>query len=295
MVSHLRADVFTSPSIPFVIPESTPAKGQQLRWSPTTSTLISGSREAVLVDALWTTQQANALADWIEATIPGKRLSTVFITHGHGDHFFGIKTLRKRFPGLRAVATASVIARMKKELEPKRYQREWENLFPGQVDHGGEVAEELGPDHSLFLEGHLLQVYEAGDSDTTNTTFLHVPYLDLVVAGDIVYNDVHPFLGEASTPSRRRSWLAGLRLIEALKPHTVVAGHKRYGAMDESNHIAATIDYIETFEKLLAQATDPNDLFREMLKRYPTRINSQALRVSCENAFSYLCTVFPWQ
>ncbi|RFU28434.1 hypothetical protein B7463_g7923, partial [Scytalidium lignicola] len=284
MSSHLRVDVFTTPSILFVVPGTKP--GQEPLWSPTTATLISGDREAVLVDALWTIQQANALADWIEATVPGKRLSTVYITHGHGDHFFGLKTLRKRFPGLRAVATPAVIAKMKKELEPKYYQRVWENLFPGQIDHGNEIAESLESDNIIMLENHTLQAYDAGDSDTTDTTFLHVPDLNLVVAGDIVYNDVHPFLGEAATPERRNSWLASLRGIEALNPHTVIAGHKRNGAVDGINNLYATISYIETFETLLAQTKDANELFKRMLERYPTRINPQALSVSCRNAWS---------
>lgn len=283
-MSSLRADVFTSPSLPFVIAGGDPK--QMGWWSPTTATLISGEREAILVDALWTIQQANDLADWIEKTIPGKRLTTVYITHGHGDHFFGLKILRKRFPGFQTLATPRVIAGMKKQLEPKYFQRAWGNLFPNQIDHDDVLPDELGAHNSLSLEGHKLQAYEAGDSDTTDTTFLHVPDLDLIVAGDIVYNDVHPFLGEAATPERRRSWLACLDKIAKLKPHTVIAGHKRDGAVDGRNNVQATIEYIETFEKLLENTKDAKELFKKMSERYPTRINPQALTVSCRNAWS---------
>ncbi|KAK4065626.1 hypothetical protein Trihar35433_7746 [Trichoderma harzianum] len=283
-MSPLRADVFTTPSIPFAIPGGKP--GQQSYWSPTTATLISGEREAILVDTLWTVQQANNLADWIERTIPGKRLTTVYITHGHGDHFLGLKTLRKRFPGFQTLATPRVIAQMKKELEPKYFQRAWGSLFPNQIDHDSVLPEELGDSNTLSLEGHVLQVHEAGDSDTTDTTFLHIPDLNLIVAGDIVYNDVHPFLGEAATPERRRSWLACLEKIAKLNPHTVIAGHKRDGAVDGSNNVQATIEYIETFEIMLLQTKDAIELFQRMSEKYPTRINPQALTVSCRNAWS---------
>jgi len=249
-------------------------------------TLISGQREAVLVDTLWTTTQVKALGDWIEKTIPGKRLSTIYITHGHGDHFFGIKLLRQRFPGVRAVAMPIVIEKMKKELEPKSFQRAWGNLFPGLIDHGNELAEPIASDNIIKLEGHVLRAYFAGDSDTVDTTFLHVPDLHLVVAGDIVYNDVHPFLGEASTPERRRRWVAGLRQIDALNPSTVIAGHKRDGGVDGRSNVYATIEYIETFDKLIAKTDDVKELFSAMSQRYPTRINPQALNVSCRNALS---------
>jgi len=280
MPSNLRADVFVAPAIPFVFRGSTP--GNEPKWSPTPATLISGNKEAVLVDALWTVTQANDLADWIETVIPGKRLTTVYITHGHGDHFFGLAILMKRFPGLRAVATPKVIEYMKQSLEPRAYQRSWENLFPGQIQHENVIAEAMNADLTINLEGHILRAVEVGQSDTHDTTFLHVPDLKMVVAGDIVYNDVHPFLVEANTHEKRQGWIASLRKIAELRPETVIAGHKRPGAVDGSNNIDATIEYIETFEKLLETAGSADQLFNEMKARYPTRINDQALRGSCK-------------
>jgi glyoxylase-like metal-dependent hydrolase (beta-lactamase superfamily II) len=99
----LNWDVFVTPGIPTVTSDLPPGTKQQT-WSPISSTLIYGKRDAVLVDAFITVEQADALVDWVEAS--GKNLTTIYVTHGHGDHFFGIGALLDRFPNARAVATA---------------------------------------------------------------------------------------------------------------------------------------------------------------------------------------------
>ena len=85
--THLRWDVFVTPSIPVVAPDIAPGEHDR-PWPPISSTLIYGLRDAVLVDSFITLEQALAQADWIAST--GKHLTTIYATHGHGDHFFGV-------------------------------------------------------------------------------------------------------------------------------------------------------------------------------------------------------------
>ena len=81
--TSLTWDVHVAPSEPLSATDLAP--GEEARsWSPISATLISGERDAVLVDALLTVGQADDLAEWIDAH--GKKLTTVFFTHGHGDH-----------------------------------------------------------------------------------------------------------------------------------------------------------------------------------------------------------------
>jgi len=84
--THLKLDVFVTPSIPVVTTDFAPGEHER-PWPPISSTLIYGSRDAVLVDSFITLEQARAQADWIAST--GKNLTTIYATHGHGDHFFG--------------------------------------------------------------------------------------------------------------------------------------------------------------------------------------------------------------
>src|SRR6266852_2960194 len=159
-------------------------------WSPISATLISGRHDAVLVDPLMTVEQGMAVADWVSTT--GKNLTTVYITHGHGDHWFGLGAVRERFPGVRAVATPAVIEGMRKWSSPEAMQAFWLPRFPGQIPEDNPVADPL--DGPFFeLEGHPLVAVNVGHTDTDDTTALHVPDIGLVVAGPKRYgNDDNP-------------------------------------------------------------------------------------------------------
>jgi glyoxylase-like metal-dependent hydrolase (beta-lactamase superfamily II) len=132
----------------------------------------------------------------------------VYITHGHGDHWFGISVLKKRWPNLRALATRATVEQMKTQLAPENFQDIWLKLFPGgQIYEPAELAEVMKTD--IFeLEGHIFRAIEVGHTDTIDTTVLHVPDLNLVVAGDVVYGDVHQYFGEADTTAKREEWIA---------------------------------------------------------------------------------------
>src|SRR6266853_4713539 len=112
----LSWNVFVTPGIPQSITSDLPPGAQQWMWSPISATLISGQRDAVLVDALMTVEQAHALVEWVEAH--GKHLTTIYLTHGHGDHFFGIGLLKQRFPDAQAVARPDIVEAMRHELDP---------------------------------------------------------------------------------------------------------------------------------------------------------------------------------
>lgn len=277
--AQLSWGVHVAPSIPTEIADLPPDVPRRM-WSPITATLITGERDAVLVDALMTAEQADRLADWVAAS--GMNLTTVFVTHGHGDHWFGLGTLLERFPGARAVATPAVVEQMKKQMAPEFVASFWDKRFPGQIPSRLVAAEPLAGDR-LELEGHDLVVVGLGHTDTDDTTCLHVPSIGLVVAGDAVYNDVHLYLAE-SPAEGRRAWLDALDTIAALEPEAVVAGHKNPDRPDDPKTIAETRRYIQDFEAVAERTTTTLGLYRGMLELHPGRVNQGALWGSARSA-----------
>src|SRR6266850_3904564 len=118
----LNWDVFVTPGIPMGTSDLPPGVKQGM-WSPISSTLIYGKRDAVLVDAFITIEQADALVDWVAAS--GKNLTTIYVTHGHGDHFFGAGALLDRFPKARLVATRGVVTVMRQQASPESVAGFW--------------------------------------------------------------------------------------------------------------------------------------------------------------------------
>jgi glyoxylase-like metal-dependent hydrolase (beta-lactamase superfamily II) len=271
MISPLRFDVLVSAQIQ-VVSKDLPPRAAERRWSPISSTLISGESDAVLVDTFITLEQNRTLVDWIAAT--GKNLTTIYATHGHGDHFFGVNTIRERFPKARFVTAPDVIAVMRQQASSPILESFWQSRFPGQIDSTLVIADELAG--KIELEGQELVSVPFGHTDTDNTTCVHVPSIGLVVASDAVYNDVHVFLGESNAYSRKE-WLAALDTIESLKPNAVVAGHKRPGAEDTPNMVAETRQYIQDFDRIASETQSAEDLYNRMLALYPDRVNPGAL------------------
>jgi len=250
-----------------------PAGKEELAWVANSATLISGERDAVLVDTFLTTEQSQTLLDWVVAS--GKNLTTIYITHGHGDHFFGLAPLLERFPHARAVTTPEVVRAMHAQLSPAWLENFWHRLFPGQIPDRLLVAEAL-ENGEFELEGHKLVAVNTGRTDTADSTCLHIPSIGLLVGGDVVYNGIHPYLGETDRQSRLE-WISTLDKLESLNPRAVIAGHKVPENADAPSNIGETRQYIQDFNHLSDVTTSARELYDSMLALHPNRANPGSL------------------
>ncbi|HSH94411.1 MAG TPA: MBL fold metallo-hydrolase, partial [Roseimicrobium sp.] len=269
--SGLRWDVLTV-TRPGLTRDLPPGK-EDLAWVANSSTLIHGAHDAVLVDTFLTTDQSRTLVDWVANS--GKKLVAIYVTHGHGDHFFGLASLLERFPAARAVATPEVVEAMRSQLTEVWQKDFWQRLFPNQIPEHLRIADPL-ESHTMDLEGHKLEVVETGRTDTAHSTVLHVPSIGLIVGGDVVYNGIHPYLGETDTESRLE-WIATLEGLAALNPKAVIAGHKAPENGDNPSIVAETQRYLQNFNRLDAVTSNARELYDAMLALYPRHANPGSL------------------
>jgi glyoxylase-like metal-dependent hydrolase (beta-lactamase superfamily II) len=274
--TDLQYDVRVSALLPASAPPL--PNGELPHWSPLSHTLIYGPTEAAIVDPPITIAQTTALGDWIESH--GRRLAYIYITHWHADHWLGTGVLADRFPGVRVYASAATVSRIVEATPGGTPAALWTGLFPGQIPPTPiPLLAEPVPAEGFTVDGHPMLAVEAGHSDTDDTTVLHAPSIGLVAAGDVVYNNVHQYLAEASGTGFH-GWHDALDIVESLRPAHVVAGHKDSTRNDDPRNIAETRRYLEDAAQLLSAKPDRAEFFNRMLKLYPERVNPFTLWLS---------------
>jgi glyoxylase-like metal-dependent hydrolase (beta-lactamase superfamily II) len=272
--ANLRTEVFIGPFLPFERGNGT--------FAATTSTLVYGSSEALLIDAQHIRTDVAALGDLIERT--GRRLTTIYVTHGHADHWYGAGELVARFPEARLVATPPVLEYIHQAADVEAQQ--WAAMFGDRVAKPTAVPEALNG-LTLELEDHELRIVEVGQGDIRPSTVVHVPAIDTVVAGDVVYNQIHAMLG-LSGPHGWERWIQSVDAVEKLSPQMIVCGHKKPESSDREvdRMIDETRTYISDFAEWAQRLDSAEELIGLMKSKYPDFGNNWTLHFSANSWFS---------
>jgi glyoxylase-like metal-dependent hydrolase (beta-lactamase superfamily II) len=274
VASTLSYDVFVNEPAPQdgVLPN-----GEPKRFSPQASTLIYGSKDALLTDPPLTTDQARLLGDWIAEH--GRNLTDIFITHGHGDHWFTAGLLAERF-GARVVASAGTIAQMHGAVATRPLL--WDKLYSGIPP--SPVTAVTVPGNRFMLEGHEIVIVEVGHTDSDDTSVLHVPDLALVVAGDAIYNGVHMYIAQSF--GGLGPWRDAIDEVESLEPQHIASGHQNEQLDDDAaRQIAETRQYLDDAEELLRTEKTAVDFFNAALERYPDHLGRTVLWVGASAVY----------
>jgi glyoxylase-like metal-dependent hydrolase (beta-lactamase superfamily II) len=240
---------------------------------PVSSTLISGEKEVILVDAQFSTREAQALVERIQAS--GKTLTRIFISHGDPDFYFGLDTLTHAYPDAKVLATPATIAYIEKSRAPKLAY--WGPILKDRAPARTLVPEPLQGDH-LLLEGQRIELVGHDPQHTS----LWIPSLKAVVGGVLTSANIHLWVADAQTPAARQAWLQSLDELEALQPTTLVPGHYLGQPALSLADLRFTRDYLQTLERELARAEDSQALIASMQAHYPDLLDASSLELSAK-------------
>jgi glyoxylase-like metal-dependent hydrolase (beta-lactamase superfamily II) len=256
---------------------------KQATWPARTATLIAGERDAILVDAFLTKSEGAELAGWVQKS--GKSPSHIFITHGHGDHFFGAGPTLAAFPNARLVTLSPHFADEAAGQVGPPGMAVWNGWFAGQFDGNPAVPAALSSGE-LEIEGHAVRVSLAGQADGPLGAVVHVPQLATVCSGDVLYNNIHMWLW-GSTPESRAAWLASIDVVASLQPETIITGHKDPAAPDDNARriLDQSRGYLEDFNQAVARAGSGGEVIEAMNKKYSSFGNPYTLFASAYSQF----------
>lgn len=242
--------------------------------------LLSGEREAMLIDGGFSLPDGRAVVEAIKAS--GKTLTTIYISQSDPDYYFSLGPVKAAFPQARVIAASDTLAAIRANV-------------PKKIDTWGPQLKENGPQKladivlpeafdapSLTLEGKTIEIVKAQNMD--NRRYLWVPSLNAVFGGVLIFSGLHVWTADTPTPAARAAWIKNLEAIAARQPAVVVPGHMSAQAALDISAVHYTRDYLLAFEQELAQAANSEALIAAMQRRYPDADLPAALQIGAKVA-----------
>lgn len=245
---------------------------------PVSSVLVTGEKDAVLVDAQFSKTQAEQIVEKIRKS--GKNLTTIYISHGDPDYYFGLQTITSAYPKAKVVASAQTVAHINETKDAKLAY--WGPKL-GAAAPGKVIVPEVMQGTELKLEDQKLQVIGL-DGPQPDRSFVWIPSIKAVVGGVVLSSNIHVWMADTQSAKSHQDWLATLATIEKLKPATIVPGHFLPGDQTALQSPTFTAGYIKTFDAETAKAKDSAALIAAMKAHYPKLADDSSLVLSAKVA-----------
>jgi glyoxylase-like metal-dependent hydrolase (beta-lactamase superfamily II) len=230
-------------------------------------TLVKGEHRAVLIDAPFTRADAHRVVAAVLES--GKNLETIFVTHDHPDHFFSLEVITDAFPDARVIADPQVVDDIWKSI-PLKLKRWGPMLGPNGPRHP--IAPAALEGRSFELEGHVLEVIGPLQGDHVHSTAVWIQDAKTLAAGDLLFNEMHLWLGESLQPGRM-AWARSVETLATLGATRVVAGHKKPGLPDDASSIDYTRRYLAAFEQAVRTSKSSAELRSRIQTGFPNTID----------------------
>jgi glyoxylase-like metal-dependent hydrolase (beta-lactamase superfamily II) len=242
--------------------------------------LISGARDAVLIDGGFTFPDGKTLAEAIKNS--GKTLTTVYISQSDPDYYFSLAPIKAAFPEARIVAAPATIAAINGNIDKKLATWGPQLKENGPQTRAQIVMPEAFERKSLTLEGLAIEIVDA--DGMPNRRYIHVPSLNAIFGGVLVFAGVHVWTADTQGAEARAQWVKNLEAMAKRKPAVVVPGHMADGVALNASAIEYTRDYLVAFEQELGKAADSAALIAAMTRRYPNAGMAVALQIGAKVA-----------
>lgn len=245
-----------------------------------TPVLLSGEKDAILIDGGFTLSDGRAVADAIRET--GKRLTTIYVTCNDPDYYFGLRPVVDAFPEAKVIAKPATVAAIKANVEAKL------TVWGPQLKENGPqtlsdvVIPEVSEQTSLEIEGKTIEIVEI--TDMHDRRYLFVPSLEAVFGGVLVDSGVHVWVADTATPDIRAAWVKALDGIIARAPKIVVPGHQTAGAPQGLEAVKFTRDYLLAFEEAMSKSKDSGELIAAMTEQFPDLADISSLELGAKVA-----------
>lgn len=228
------------------------------------SLIIMGKTDAALIDAQWTLSNAHRVVAEILET--GKFLKTIYVTHAHPDHYFGLGPIAEAFPEARVIALPSVARTINRQFFGKI--EHWEKTI-GITNTPRKVVNIEPIDQNYFeLEGHRIEIIPEIMGDLKYNSVVWIPSIKTLYGSDVLFNQAHPFTCEV-TAEERQQWIHDLGRLEALGAEVVIPGHQKPGMPFDYSSFSFTRDYLIATEEELVRTKDVANFYYAMVKRFP--------------------------
>ncbi|MFQ2099169.1 Vmh family MBL fold metallo-hydrolase [Aeromonas sanarellii] len=228
---------------------------------PVSSSLVTGDKEAILIDAQFDVQNGQALVDMIKKS--GKKLTAVYISAGDPDFYFGLEPVMAAFPDVKVLADQHVVDHINLTKDAKLSY--WSPILGKGAPKSLTVPQVMTASH-LTLDGERIEIKEMN----TPNAYLWAPSIKTAFGGVPVYSGVHVWMADSQTKAARSNWVKALDNLLALKPERVVPGHFLGTAPQGTAAVTFTRDYVQRFEQELAKANSSGELIEGLKKAYPS-------------------------